>query len=93
MHISPFVKKVGIIALLLLLIPTLLQLSFYLMVFFLCLIPGLWIAAYILRKKMIDNLLNATQKGPYAPFARSEAPRTNGSKKEEIVIDVTAERR
>lgn len=100
MFASPLAKKVLIITLLLLLFPVLLKIGFYLFLLFLFAIPVLWIALYIVRQKILANAESEfLRQFPFMFRGFGNAgqmrrgPEQERRTKEEIVIDVTAERR
>ncbi|MBR3663548.1 MAG: hypothetical protein IKN64_02720 [Desulfovibrio sp.] len=77
-------QKIAIIVVLLLLFPVLLQIGFYVFLFFLGLSLVATVAFYLARKKLLKNLQEHLGQRP---------PQTTSDDSETIVIDVKAERR
>ncbi len=89
------IKKIAIIAVIILLLPVLLKIGFYFLIFFLALLAAGWVGLFFL-KKYLQQKINTIQNTSFQPGPESYYSKhtTYSSKKnEDVVIDVSAERR
>ena len=88
-------KKIAIIAVLILLFPVLLKIGFYFLIFVLALVAAGWVGLIFL-KKYLQYKMQSLQNNPYQTQTGSLSSKQtsySSSKNEDIIIDVSAKRR